>query len=262
MGSAQGAMVRVAGKFGNAEVEIDTRGLGPASVYVHGWGCSRHDFDAVAEVLSSSNRIVSIDLPYHGMSLSSNDRLTMADMGAIVAEVVRSQGLANVALLGHSMGSAVAIEAAKRLGSTVRRVIAVDGLTYLGVYPRQDTATVEGVLGSFANDFPEAIRGFVDLYTPGASQTLKDSIAAVMLTRDPGKLIPLLGELLRWDMDAALHGCSVPISVLASSAFLDPDALTRYGARFEITQTDLGGHFFFMENPKESAREIVRLLTS
>lgn len=261
MGSTRVSTVRVAGRFGTAEVEIDVRGTGPASVYVHGWACSRHDFDTVADLLSASHRIVSIDLPYHGSSTSSNDHLDMADMGAIVAEVVRSQGLANVALLGHSMGSAVAVEAARRLGSTVRRVVAIDGLTYLGVYPRQDGATVEGVLGSFAADFPEAIRGFVDVYTPGAPQQLKDSIAAVMCTRDPAAVIPLLGSLLRWDMDAALHGCSVPIAVLASRAFLEADSMERYGARFQITPTDLGGHFFFMENPAASAREIGRLLT-
>lgn len=158
------------------------------------------------------------------------------------------------------MGAAVVVEAAALLGSDVRRVIALDGLSYLNVYPRQDEAAVDGFVSPFMADFQKAIDHFVKMAMPGADETLKWRVATVMKSGPYQHRVPMLAELLRWDMDSALERLVAPISVLAARQFLSAELGIRYGKRFEIISTDLGGHFFFMEQPSASAEVLESLL--
>jgi len=158
------------------------------------------------------------------------------------------------------MGAAVVVEAAALLGSNVRRVIALDGLSYLNVYPRQDEASVDGFVSPFVANFREAINHFVNMAMPGSDETLKRHVATVMKSGPSQHRVPMLAELLRWDMDSALDRLVAQISVLAARQFLSAELEIRYGKRFEIIPTDLGGHFFFMEQPSASAEMLESLL--
>jgi len=117
------------------------------------------------------------------------------------------------------MGAAVVVEAAALLGSNVRRVIALDGLSYLNVYPRQDEASVDGFVSPFVANFREAINHFVNMAMPGSDETLKRHVATVMKSGPSQHRVPMLAELLRWDMDSALDRLVAQISVGAAISF-------------------------------------------
>lgn len=97
-------------------------GRGPPIVFVHGLGCaSTVDYAAVVASPALADRhVVLLDLLGHGHSDRPDDgTYTVAAHAGVVVEVVAALGAPAVALFGHSMGGAVAIEAATQLGSRV-----------------------------------------------------------------------------------------------------------------------------------------------
>lgn len=232
----------------------DHPGDGPALVLVHGWACRRRDWDAVLAALPG-RRAVALDLPWHGESRSTRERWTVADHGAVVARVAEAAGLDDVVLVGHSMGGAVAVEAARLLGPAVRGVVGVDALTYLTLYPPQPEDVVEESVRPFRTDFPGTVGKLVaDLFPDRSRPDLIDRIAAEMAQIPPGPGVAALAELYRWDMDAALAAVPVPVRVFASRAYLVPEAAERYGDRVDIVPVDLGGHFYLREQPERTAQ--------
>jgi pimeloyl-ACP methyl ester carboxylesterase len=78
--------------------------------------------------------VLALDLPGHGRS--DGPPLGVAAAGAWVAAVVEAAGLSSVALVGHSMGSLIALEAAARLGTRARALILVGTAYPMQVSPK------------------------------------------------------------------------------------------------------------------------------
>ncbi len=92
-------------------------GSGPALVLVHGLPGSRRDFRWLVPCLTDHVRVIRLDLPGWGDTPLATERGTdLRARGGFVAAAVDALGLSSCALLGHSMGGAVAVAAADRLG--------------------------------------------------------------------------------------------------------------------------------------------------
>lgn len=103
----------------------DLAGAGVPVVFVHGLGCaSSGDYPAVArDAALAGRRCVLLDLPGYGFSDKPDAFAYGVEAHAgVVGELVAHLGADAVDLFGHSMGGAVAIAAATRLGARVRRL--------------------------------------------------------------------------------------------------------------------------------------------
>ena len=104
----------------------DWGGDGPAVLLLHGLAGHAGEWDALAEPLRASHRVVAVDQRGHGAS----DRLP-ADVSrdayvADVVAVVERLGLAPVVLVGQSLGGHTAILTAARHPEAVRALVAVE----------------------------------------------------------------------------------------------------------------------------------------
>jgi 4,5:9,10-diseco-3-hydroxy-5,9,17-trioxoandrosta-1(10),2-diene-4-oate hydrolase len=75
-------------------------------------------------------RAIVIELPGHSLSDKPLDSsaYTLARMTDVVAEVATSLGIERCAVIGHSMGTAIALELARRAPATVTRLVLVSPL--------------------------------------------------------------------------------------------------------------------------------------
>jgi pimeloyl-ACP methyl ester carboxylesterase len=236
------------------------RGSGPAVVLLHGWSCRRADWEPIAVHLSKDFTIVTVDLPGHGDAAVAR-AWTVAEMGDLVAQMVRQLKLGEVVLVGHSMGGAVALEAARRLADECRQVVAVDSLTYLNIYPRQDDADFMPGVEAMAEDFSGAMVGLVEaLSGPETSSQINSVIASEMGAADPEFAVPLLIDLYRWDLDEALSDVEAPIAIIASETLLSSEAIDRFQSFADVTAVDLGGHFFLREAPGPTAQVLFKVI--
>ncbi|MBO0913266.1 alpha/beta fold hydrolase [Streptomyces laculatispora] len=226
----------------------------PALVLIHGWGCNRTDFDAVTDHLPEGHRVLTVDLAEHGESRSTRESWTIEEFAHDVAAVLEAESVTTAVVVGHSLGAAVAVEVGRLLPGTVSRVIALDGLHYLSLFPAQSEDQAEAVLGLFRNDFPAAVRGLVLGGSPaGTDPALIDAYFEKMVAvRQPAGL-RAMEALVHWDMDAALRETKPPITVFAVRALLTQEAVDRYGDRFDIVLVDLGSHHFPVEAPEATA---------
>ena len=112
----------------------------PAVVFVHGTG-----MDHTVWVLPSryfarhGYNVLSLDLPGHGKS-GGNPVSTIDEMADAVAEVMEAAGIADAALVGHSMGSLVTLSAAARYPDRARALVLIGTTVPMGVHPAMMTS--------------------------------------------------------------------------------------------------------------------------
>jgi pimeloyl-ACP methyl ester carboxylesterase len=235
---------------------------GPVLTLIHGWGCDRTNFAPLIEHLPDHLRVLAVDLAEHGESRSTRDTWSIEEFADDVAAVLAAESVESTVVAGHSLGGAVAVETARLLPDTVTRVVALDALHHLALFPAQDEASAENVLRPFRTDFVRATRGLVEGGSPaGTDPSLIDDYTAQMsAVRQPAGLHSFEG-LVQWDMDAALREVAQPITVYAVRALLAQEAIDRYGRQFRIEPVDLGSHHFPVESPAETAALLVRELS-
>jgi pimeloyl-ACP methyl ester carboxylesterase len=100
---------------------------GPALVLLHGSNASLHTWEPWAKILGDGFRVVTVDLPGHGLTIAkADDDYTSASMAAFVDEFTTTLGVARFAVAGNSMGGAVAGRVAMQYPARVSHLILVD----------------------------------------------------------------------------------------------------------------------------------------
>jgi len=99
---------------------------------LHGSGGNGGQFGALGDRLARSHSPLAFDLPGHGRSGGLDSLGSVERMAEFSAELVSRLGLADLVLLGHSLGGAVALELALRQPDRVRGlVLCSSGLRFL-----------------------------------------------------------------------------------------------------------------------------------
>ena len=235
---------------------------GPTLALIHGWACHRGDFDAVTEHLPGNHRVLAVDLAEHGESRSTRDVWTMEEFARDVAAVLAAESVNTCVVAGHFLGGAVAVEVGRLLPDTVSRVIALDALHYLSLFPALSEEQADAVLHTFRTDFAAGVRNLVEAGSTAKTGTaVKGSyFEKVAAVRQPAGPRSIEG-LVHWDMDAALRATKQPVTVFAIRDLLAREALDRYGDPFDIVPVDLGSHHFPVEAPAGTAKLLAGLAT-
>lgn len=84
---------------------------GPAFVLIHGFGVSSRYFGPLARELSRYGRVVVLDLPGFGKTNDPDHALRIRGFAHVVNETIRRLHVVDPVLVGHSMGTQVAVEA-------------------------------------------------------------------------------------------------------------------------------------------------------
>lgn len=100
---------------------------GPPLLLVHGFSASLHTWEPWVQRLGDEYRIISLDLPGHGLTRApAGYQASIEAFRDVVHEFARAQGLTNFALAGSSMGGNVAWEYALAYPEQVNALILVD----------------------------------------------------------------------------------------------------------------------------------------
>lgn len=109
-------------------------------IVVHGIGLGRTTYEAFAELLARRNRVITLDLPGFGEAAEPPRTPTIERLSDLVAALIRERAWQDVTVIGHSMGSQVAVSLADRHPDVVNRLVLVG-------------PTVDSAARSFARQF-------------------------------------------------------------------------------------------------------------
>ncbi|MDD5427461.1 MAG: alpha/beta hydrolase [candidate division Zixibacteria bacterium] len=229
--------------------------------FVHCW-CGDHTYwDEQVKAFKNDYKIVTLDLAGHGESGMNRQEWSIEAFGADVAAVVNKLELQNIILIGHSMGGAVNIAAARLLPGRVIALVGVD--TYHNLLEKFTEEQFRQFIAPFEADFPGAVRQFVGtMFPPGADTALVEKITADMASAPPVVGVGALRGLFRYDAVAALKDMSCPIRSINSENYpTNIDGNRSVTASFEVTFLPQYGHFLHLEDPLAFNSTLKKVIT-
>lgn len=255
------APLRQVASFDGAMIAYrDLGGSGPALLLLPGWACIQMMWDGAIPFLRDRWRVVSLDFAGFGASTAGGRDWTMADFARDARAVIEHLDLRDVTVVGHSMGGAVALETAALCHDRVAAVIGCDTFTYLELYGRVDDAVIEAALNACRSDYATTVRTLIGPYLlETGDPELARHVADVMASARPEHATAAIEQLLRWDLDASLSRCAVPIFTINARPFLKAEVASQYQDRFAIETIDNVGHFLMMEKPEAFAAAVARI---
>ncbi|MBL0215981.1 MAG: alpha/beta fold hydrolase [Myxococcales bacterium] len=105
-------------------------GSGPAVVLIHGFSASSDSWLSVIPSLAVGHRVIAIDLKGFGWTSRPDGDYSPAAQAKLAWAVLDKLGVEDVAIVGHSWGSSVALEMATAHQDRVRRVALYDAYVY------------------------------------------------------------------------------------------------------------------------------------
>jgi pimeloyl-ACP methyl ester carboxylesterase len=195
-------------------------GCGLPFVFVHGFGCSKSDWDAQLRHFMPSRGCIAVDMPGHGGEPVPDGPVTIEGMAEAVRDSIAAAGMDKVVLVGHSLGTKVIREAFVQNPRAVAGLAFIDGSTYSGSEDLLSETVKRRIedLG-FA---PFLDRLFEDMFVPDTDSGLIDRIVRRARQIDPEFGEQLLLASIRWDLtkgDQALARIDVPTTLIQTTSF-------------------------------------------
>ncbi len=240
-------------------IAYDVRGQGKvAVVLVHCWACDRSFWKEQVDPLSRRFRVVTLDLGGHGASGADRARFTVAGLGGDVQAVVEALKLEKVVLVGHSLGGAVALDAARRMPGRVVGVIAVDSLHDVErPVPRE---TAEKLAALYEEDFPGTMSSMVHrMLPPSADPAVVEFVVSRASASRPAPAIALLRDYPDLDLARWMEAAGVPVRAIQSGPPISPVTkigVNRRHGNYDASFLDGVGHYPMLERPAEFNRRL------
>lgn len=111
-------------------VHYREQGQGPAVVLLHGYGASLEAWAGVAPVLATQHRVIAVDLKGFGWTTRPDGDYSPAAQAQLVWRVLDKLGVGDVAIVGHSWGSSVALSMAVAQPTRTRQVALYSAYVY------------------------------------------------------------------------------------------------------------------------------------
>ncbi|MCC6947040.1 MAG: alpha/beta hydrolase [Bradyrhizobiaceae bacterium] len=147
-------------KVGPYDLDYVEAGQGPAVVLVHSSAAGYRQWQKLMEELAGRYRLIAVNLfGYGATSKWPGDRpMTLGDQASLVAAAADLDA-GDVALVGHSLGAAVACEAALQLGARVRVLAAFEPILFYLLRDHREIAAYADIEGMSRNYLEFARRG-------------------------------------------------------------------------------------------------------
>jgi pimeloyl-ACP methyl ester carboxylesterase len=237
-------------------IHYQTTGSGrPAIVLVHCWTCDSGFWQGQVPRLAKSHQVVTLDLAGHGRSGRTRRDYTMEAFGADVTAVADALKLDRMVLVGHSMGGAVILEAAKRLGGRVVGLVPVD--TLLDVEEPVDPKETDAVMAKMRADYKGETTAFLRQYL--FATTTPPAVAERVLSQTTTFPMEIALSALRhnWSYRAApaFEAVKVPIVAVNGDRFpTNFEANRRHAPQFDAVIMKGVGHYPMLEDPARFGR--------
>lgn len=238
-------------------------------VLLHGYLESLMVWEDFIPHLYKQLRVVTLDLPGHGISVVNGACHTMEYLADVVADLMASLGVERYTVVGHSMGGYVALAVAEKYADRL------DGVVLLSSTPNPDTdekrenrrreieLVKSGKKDLLARVAPEA--GFAVVNRPRMKDYIADLTEQVHLTEEEGIVALLNGMIERKDQNEMLQQSAVrQLFILGKQDGYIPmevaEAMVARHPQAEVAWLEESGHMGFLEQPEACAEALLKFM--
>ena len=100
-------------KTKNGVVSYSSYGTGSPIVFLHGFLGNSEIWDSFVSHFKKKHMVVAIDLPGHGETTDLTEEISMTYAAKLVKQVLETENINAIHLIGHSMGGYVGLAFAK-----------------------------------------------------------------------------------------------------------------------------------------------------
>lgn len=255
---------------GDAFLHIADSGKGDKCVVLlHGYLESLYVWDDFVPLLTPHARVITVDIPGHGISEPIAEVHSMELMADVLHDMLDSFGIERVTLVGHSMGGYISLAFCEKYPQRL------DGLVLLSSSANADTeqkienrrreialvrAGKKDLLAAVA---PEA--GFAQQNRKRLKDYIEDLVEQVHMTEEDGIVALLEGMISRKDQNDMLrasavkqlfilgkHDNYIPLEVAETIVEAHPQA--------EVAWLENSGHMGFIEEPQLCAEALLKFI--
>lgn len=236
-------------EFKGRKVTFTQQGSGPETlVLIHGWTCDRGFWSANVPALAKRYRVIALDLPGHGQS-DPCATCSMEEFGDALFAVMDAANVRRAVLVGHSMGGAVMLAAARRQPDRIKAIVAADAafLETAGAEKFKDHADrFGGPKGLEARE--QMIRS---MFTPATPKPVQEQVLKAMLGAPEAVAVAAMRSMFTpsfWKADVV----QAPFLQIAAgtSTWMSEEVLRRRFPSAQLKRLDGTGHFLMMEQPE------------
>ena len=255
---------------GSTALHIADSGVGDKCVVLlHGYLESMYVWDDFTSLLTPSVRVITVDIPGHGISEIKGEVHTMEMVADVLHEMLNSLGIEKVTMVGHSMGGYVSLAFCARYPEQL------EGLVLLSSSPNPDTdekkenrrreiALVRaGKKDVLARVAPET--GFAPHNRKRLKSYIDDLVECVHITEDDGIVALLGGMIERVDQNEMLRKCSVPqLFIMGKHDAYIPvaaaETIIANNPQAQVAWLENSGHMGFIEEPEACAEALLKFV--
>ena len=239
------------------------------AVLLHGYLESMVVWDEFVPLLSKHMRIVTLDIPGHGISNVRGEVHTMEYLGDCVALTMEALGIERYSVVGHSMGGYVALAMCDKYKEHLDSIILLSSTPSADSAEKCDRRRREielvkaGKKSTMARLVPHA--GFAPDNVKRLKDYIEDLEELIMITEDEGVIAILGGMIERKDRNDMLRTCGIAhMFIFGRHDFYIPnDVAEELVARHpeaEVVWLDNSGHMGFIEEPERCAEAIIKMV--
>ncbi|MDE5623430.1 MAG: alpha/beta hydrolase [Alistipes sp.] len=238
-------------------------------VLLHGYLESLLVWEEFVPLLYKHLRVVTLDLPGHGISEVKGETHSMEFLADTVADGLRALGIERCTIVGHSMGGYAALALLERHPEIL------DGIVLLSSTPNADTpekaenrrreiALVRaGKKDALARVAPEA--GFALQNRRRMKDAIEDLTEQVAITEEEGIIALLNGMIARKDRNDLLRNSPVPqLFIFGRHDGYIPaetaEALAAAHPQAQAAWLENAGHMGFLEEPEATAQALLQFV--
>ena len=255
---------------GSTALHIADSGVGEKCVVLlHGYLESMYVWDDFAPLLTPSVRVITVDIPGHGISEVKGEVHTMEMVADVLHQMLKSLEIERVTMVGHSMGGYVALAFCARYPEQL------DGLVLLSSTPNPDTEAKRenrrreialvraGKKDTLARVAPEA--GFAEHNRRRLKSYIDDLTECVHITEDDGIVALLGGMMERVDQNEMLRKSAVPqLFILGKKDGYIPvevaEEIVANHPQAQVAWLEESGHMGFIEEPEACAEALLKFV--
>lgn len=255
---------------GSTALHIADSGVGEKCVVLlHGYLESMYVWDDFAPLLTPSVRVITVDIPGHGISEVKGEVHTMEMVADVLHQMLKSLEIERVTMVGHSMGGYVALAFCARYPEQL------DGLVLLSSTPNPDTEAKRenrrreialvraGKKDALARVAPEA--GFAEQNRRRLRSYIEDLTECVHITEDDGIVALLGGMMERVDQNEMLRKSAVPqLFILGKKDGYIPvevaEEIVANHPQAQVAWLEESGHMGFIEEPEACAEALLKFV--